>query len=244
MILKILVLLLAANMGFLFNNVLINAREKPVKPNNYSGKRPAPPKRIPPNKVKPGGGLDFSRQACTENSKSLVALIPIDNPVSTTQAFPSFLFYIPDQARNINHGEFSLFSADDKTRIYQTSIAFKNSPGIAKISLPSAPQYALEEGKSYHWYFQVFCRDNFETSVSLNIDGWVQRVPLTPTRKEMIEAGSSEIWYDSIVFIADNLINYPQSEEMQLLWLKLLRYVNLEYLKEARIIETSTREQI
>lgn len=83
---KILVSLLAVNMVFLFNNVLINAREKPVKPNNYSGKRPAPPKRIPPNKVKPGGGLDFSRQTCTENNKSLVALILI---LSASQTFKS-----------------------------------------------------------------------------------------------------------------------------------------------------------
>ena len=245
MFFKILpLLLLTINIEISLNNASVNAREQSTKPTDSSNKRPAPPRRIPPNKVKPGGGLDFSRQACSEDSKSLVALIPIDNPVSTTQPFPSFLFYIPDKATSINHGEFSLFSADDKTRIYKTSVALENTPGIVKIDLPSDPQYALEEGKLYHWYFEVFCQNNFETSVSLNIDGWVQRIPLTPARKEKIEAGSTEIWYDSIVFIADNLINYPRSEEMQLLWLKLLQHINLEYLIEAPIIETSKVEQI
>ena len=238
-LLKILLLLLTINIEVFLNNALVNAEEQSTKPTNSSNKRPAPPRRIPHNKVKPGGGLDFSLQACSKDSKSLVALIPIENPVFTTQPFPSFLFYIPDKATSINHGEFWLLSADDKTSIYKTSVAFDNTPGIVKIDLPSDPQYALEEGKSYHWYFNIFCRDNFETSVSLNIDGWVQRIPLTPTRKEMIEAGSTEVWYDSIVFIADNLINYPRSEEMQLLWLKLLQHINLEHLKEAPIIETS-----
>lgn len=242
MFLKILLLLLTINIGIFFKNSSVNAGEQSTKPTNSSRKVPAPPKRIPPNKVKPGGGLDFSRQACSKDSESLVALIPIDNPVSTTQPFPSFLFYIPDQATSINYGEFSLFSADDKTRIYKTSVAFENTPGIVKIDLPSDPQYALEEGKLYHWYFKVFCQDNLETSVSLNIDGWVQRISLTPARKEKIEAGSMEIWYDSIVFIADNLINHPRSAEMQLLWLKLLQHINLEYLIEAPIIETSQRE--
>lgn len=243
MFLKILLLLLTINIEIFLNNASVNAEEQSTKLIKSSGKRPAPPRRIPPNKVKPGGGLDFSRQACSKNSKSLVALIPIDNPVSTTQPFPSFLFYIPDEATSINHGEFLLFSADDKTRIYKTSVAFENTPGIIKIDLPSDPQYALEEGKIYHWYFKVSCRDDFETSASLDIDGWVQRIPLTPAKKEMIEAGSTEIWYDSIVFIADNLINYPRSEEMQLLWLKLLQHINLEHLKKAPIIE-SKREQI
>jgi len=241
---KILPTLLTINTVFFLSNALVNAEEQSTKPTNSSEKRPAPPRRIPHNKVKPGGGLNFSRQACSEDNESLVALIPIKNPVFTTQPFPSFLFYIPDKATSIDRGEFWLLSADDKTSIYKTSVAFENTPGIVKIDLPSDPQYALEEGKSYHWYFKILCQDNFETSASLNIDGWVQRVPLTPTRKEMIEAGSTEIWYDSVVFIANGLINYPRSEEMQFLWLKLLQHIDLEHLKEAPIIETLKREQI
>lgn len=243
MFLKILSLLSVVNVEiFVLNIASANVEQQYTSSTKSSQKRPAPPRRIPPNKVKPGGGLDFSRQACTEDTKSLVALVPIDNPVVTTQPYPSFLFYIPDGATNINHGEFSLLSADDKTRIYETSIAFEDAPGIIKIDLPPDSQYALEEGKFYHWYFKVFCRDDSETSVTLNIDGWIQRVPPTPMSKEKIEAGSTEIWYDSIVFIAENLINYPRSEKMQLLWLKLLQHINLEHLKEAPIIETSQRE--
>lgn len=242
MVLKILSLLFLINVEFFaFSFTSIYAKEQPTKPIDSNNKRPAPPKRIPPNKVKPGGGLDFARQACSEDAKSLVALVPINNPVSTTQPYPSFLFYIPDRATSINYGEFSLLSADDKTRIYKTSISFENTPGIVKIDLPSDPQYALEEGKVYHWYFKIFCQDDFETSVSLNIDGWIQRIPLTSTRKEKIRAGSTEIWYDSIVFIAENLIDFPRSQEVQLLWLKFLQHINLEYLEEAPIIEISKR---
>lgn len=241
MLLKLLLLLSVVNIEFLLNINLAHAeeraRERTVSSRTSSKKRPSPPRRIPPNKVKPGGGLDFARQACVDDTKSLVALVPTDDPVATTKPYPSFLFYVPDRPSNINYGEFSLLSADDKSRIYQTSITFEETPGIVKIDLPSDPQYALEEGKLYHWYFTIFCHNDSE-SISLDVDGWIQRIPPTSTRKEKIEATSTDIWYDSFIFVANNSLDFPHSPKMQLHWFEL-RQINLEHLVKAPILETS-----
>ena len=243
MFLKLLLLLSVVNIEIsLLNTNLARAEERSSERTSSSRtsskKRPTPPRRIPPNKVKPGGGLDFARQACVDDTESLVALVPIDDPVITTKSHPSFLFYVPDRATNINYGKFSLLSADDKSRIYETSITFEETPGIVKINLPSDSQYALEEGKLYHWYFTIFCHNDSET-ISLDVDGWIQRIPLTSTRKEKIEAASMDIWYDSLIFVANNSLDFPHSTKMQLHWFELLRQINLEHLVKAPILEIS-----
>jgi len=156
-------------------------------------KRPAPPRRIPPNKVKPGGGLDPSYQACENDKSSLTALIPVNNPVLTAQSHPSFLFYISDKATAIDYGEFSLFTASEKTRIYSTKIDLKNTPGIIKINLPNASEYALEMDRSYHWYFRVYCQTETDNPRFLDVDGWIERVSITPTTDKQTETASPYI---------------------------------------------------
>lgn len=198
-------------------------------------KRPKPPKRIPPNKVKPGGGLSFSQQACANPQSSLTALIPIENPVLTTQSHPSFLFYIPDQASAISYGEFSLFTAEEKTRIYSTKISLQNTPGIIKIDLPNSPQYALETEQPYHWYFKVYCQNELNSPAFLDVDGWIERVELTPSRVTQIKTASTDIWYDAIATTAQNLLDTPQDKTVQDRWLALLRFINREHLVDTNI---------
>ncbi len=204
--------------------------------NNYlSAKRPAPPPRVPPNKVKPGGGLDFGQQACSSETESLIALIPIENPVLTTQSHPSFLFYVPDPSSAISYGEFSLFSTDEKTRVYSTNIAFESTPGIIKINLPPSPQYALKENQTYHWYFKIYCKNKSDSSTFLDVDGWIERVTLTPNRASQIRAASPDVWYDAIALAAKNLIATPQGSREKERWLKLLEYINQEHLSNVGI---------
>lgn len=211
---------------------------------NYSylsSKRPPPPKRIPPNKVKPGGGLDYGQQACGGEEESLIALIPMDNPVLTTQAHPSFLFYIPDGASAISHGEFDLFTADEKTRVYSTKIVFnQETPGIIKVDLPISAQYALKMAEPYHWYFKIYCNNNVASSSFLDVDGWIKRVPLTPTRASQIEAAAPDIWYDTIALVASNLIAMPNNLEMRNHWLQLLQHINREHLLDVEIQSVPT----
>lgn len=235
------------NMGFfstdlsLQNPIHFSLAQARPQENSTTNKRPAPPPRIPPNRVKPGGGLDFARQSCTD-SASLTALVPINNPVLTTQPYPSFLFYVPDAPTAIDYGEFALFTADEKQRIYRIIINFERSPGIIKIDIPPLEQYALKEATYYHWYFRVYCQDSSDVRQSLDLDGWVKRIPLTSTIKSEIEATSPDIWYDAIAKVAENLMVSPQSFLLRKRWSELLQHINLEHLADLPIVDVSQKQ--
>ncbi len=211
---------------------------------NSSTKRPAPPRRIPPNKVKPGGGLNFSQQSCSNSNESLTALVPINNPVLTAKAHPSFLFYIPDPPAAISYGEFSILTADEKKRIYQTSITFDRTPGIIKINLPPEEQYALKSDRLYHWYFKIYCQNSSNTARFLDVDGWIERVPLTPAIKSQLADSSSSIWYDAIAKEAQEIITNPHTLPRTQSWIELMKHIDGEHLTDIIIIENVTNPAI
>lgn len=230
------------NMGFFAdlspkNSTNFSLAQARSQENSTTNKRPAPPPRIPPNRVKPGGGLNFARQSCGENSTSLTALVPVENPVLTTQPYPSFLFYIPDAPTAINYAEFALFTADEKQRIYSTTVNLDRTPGIIKIDIPPSEQYALEKATYYHWYFRVYCRDSSDVRQSLDLDGWVKRIPLTPTIKSKVETTSPDIWYDAIARTAKNLVTSPSSLLVRNRWSELLQHIDLEHLSNYPIVD-------
>ena len=197
-----------------------------------AAKRPPPPRRIPPNKVKPGGGLSYSQQSCHDADKSLIALVPVNNPVLTAKAHPSFLFYVPDPPAAISHGEFSILTADEKKRVYQTSIAIERTPGIIKIDLPPEERYALEQDLLYHWYFKIYCQDSSVAAKFLDVDGWIERVELTRAVEFKLANSSPDIWYDAIANEAEQIIADPQKSTQSKSWSKLMQYINLGHLTD------------
>lgn len=71
---------------------------------------PDPPPNPPPNDTRPGGGLSPQDSSCNSLNQSMQALIPVINPVLTTTDSPTFLFYIPFAADEIQFGEFTLLT--------------------------------------------------------------------------------------------------------------------------------------
>lgn len=207
-----------------------------------SKKRPAPPQRIPPNKVKPGGGLDSSLQSCSKNGHSLTALVPLENPVLTTKAYPSFLFYIPDISADISYGEFSLFTADEKQRIYSTTINFAKTPGIIKIDIPPKAKNSLQTESYYHWYLRIYCKNASNPQNSLDIDGWIKRVSL-PLPKSKTEDVNMDIWYDSIAQAAENIVSSPYNSAFGDRWIAFLEHLNLEHIADLPIIEIAQPQE-
>lgn len=202
--------------------------------------RPKPPPKLPPNRVKPGGGLNVAKQSCKNGSEALTALIPVQNPVLTTTAHPTLLFYVADAAADIRHGKFSIFTQDDKTRVYETHFTLPQAPGIISIRLPESSNAALEIGQSYHWYFKLYCQENTGVAADLDIDGWIQRVALTPERQRLIESGTPDIWYDALANLVQRLQANPQDPMLQARWRTLLKFVGMEHLAAKPWISPAT----
>ena len=207
-----------------------NNNRKPIT------KPPAPPPSIPPNKVKPGGGLELFQQSCSSNDRAFTALVPIENPVLTTDTHPTLLFYIPDAADEIHHGEFTLVTADEKSTIYSDRLTLPNTPGIVTIQLPQTTEYALQSGL-YHWYFKLYCQTDASLQTYVDVHGWVKKVSSTPEKQRQIINAEPQIWYDSLANVANNLAATPNNPTLQQQWLDLLKAIDLEDLAKTPIYE-------
>lgn len=206
-----------------------NAIKKPIT------KPPSPPPKIPPNKIKPGGGLELFTQSCTDNTQSLTALVPVENPVLAASEHPTLLFYIPDRPAQIHHGEFTIVTADEKSTIYTNQITIDSSPGIMSLQTPQIPQYALKDGNIYHWYFKLYCQQDPSFKSYVDVHGWIKKVASTPETAQQIETASPQLWYDSLAKTAANLAIAPENQTFQQQWLKLLQEIDLENLAQTPI---------
>lgn len=200
---------------------------------------PAPPNTPPPNSTRPGGGLNPDETPCRILNDGLRALIPVDNPVLTTSAYPTFLFYVPAGSEAVQYGEFSLLLwPDEEIRQYTTRFRLPESRGIVTLTIPELPAYALAENQTYRWYFQLYhaAEETISIDSSLpdfTLKGSVQRVPLTPERTQQLQAGSPEIWYDTLSNVATRLQTSPQSSQLRTQWHTLLALIDAEAVSEA-----------
>jgi hypothetical protein len=198
---------------------------------------PPGPRTPPPNDRKPGGGLNPSNPSCKSTSKPLTALIPVKNPVLTAREDPTFLFYVPYASDEVRLGEFSLLVwPGEETRLYKTRFTLPQTPGIVSITLPSAPEYTLKEGQYYHWYFKLYCQTNTSSQPDLDVNGWVQRVTLTPERERKINAATPDVWYDASANLAQSLRASPQDARLRNDWVNLLKSIGSEDLAQEPLV--------
>lgn len=199
---------------------------------------PEPPPNPPPNDTRPGGGLSSQDPlSCNSVNKSLRALIPVENPVLTTTGSPTFLFYIPFEAEQIQFGEFSLLTwPGEQQRLYQVRFTLPQTPGIVSITLPSQPEYTLQEGDYYRWYFQLYCQTGTGRQPDLTVNGMVQRVALTPERERQIRDATPDVWYDALSQVAVRLQALPQDEELRQEWRSLLQTIEAEDLAQEPLL--------
>ncbi len=221
---------------------------QPTIPAGGQNHPPPPPRTPPDNQTKPGGGLgnggstninggNIIISTCKSTSKPLTALIPVKNPVLTTREHPTFLFYVPYASDDVRVGEFSLLvGPEEKTRLYKTRFTLPQTPGIVSITLPSAPEYALKEGQYYHWYFKLYCQSNTSSQPSIDVNGWVQRVALTPERERQIKVAAPDVWYDALANLAESLRASPQDARLRNDWANLLKSIGSEDLAQEPLV--------
>ena len=195
-----------------------------------------------------GGG---SRSPCPAKDLRLAALIPVTNWGKTVTAYPTFWFYVPYSPQEAPTGEFALQDEADND-VYRTPLTLPATPGFVSFSLPptAAP---LEVNKWYRWYFKLYCEPQ-KLSSSIFVQGWVQRVELTPTLAAQLKAAKSQeymiyathgIWYDALARLAELRLTNPSNPLFQQDWTKLLslKGVGLEQLDREVMVGSTILHQ-
>jgi Domain of Unknown Function (DUF928) len=209
-------------------------------PRSSTSVLPAPPPTPPLNRTRSGGSLGVF-DACNHSTAPLLALVPVENPVLTTAEFPTLLFYVPYGSADIRRGEFSvLVGLDEMAQLHRLQFTLPATPGIVSISLPRSPDYALQEGVFYHWYFKLYCNDNTTSRADFEVNGWIQRAAITPEREQQINTATPDIWYDSLARLSDRLRTSPQNSELQDRWYNLLNFIHLEELTQEPLLGAVT----
>ncbi|MBD1929957.1 DUF928 domain-containing protein [Trichocoleus sp. FACHB-90] len=211
--------------------------------------QPPPPGQGAPSGTKPGG----SRNACPVGQNSVTPLVPVTQQPPdkelrwgyTTEAHPTFWFYMPYDSQSIKSSKFSLRNRSGET-VYETDLKVTGLPGVISISLPStAPP--LEIGNWYQTYLfvDVYCIATAPLQKD-SAQAWVKREQPNATLKTQLESATPQqrailyvkygFLYDALGTLAELRITNPMNDD----WAQLLRFVGLEAIAPEPIVNCCT----
>ncbi|MDJ0702318.1 MAG: DUF928 domain-containing protein [Leptolyngbyaceae cyanobacterium MO_188.B28] len=190
---------------------------------------------------------------CPPARPSLTALVPnLDEPVMTSEVHPAFWFYIPFELTD-DFEKFTLrfvLQDEENNDIYQTAFRMPNetlSPGILSLRLQSQ-KAALEIGKTYRWYFLIYCDDPQGRYEPAFVEGLIRREALGRNlRIELDQAVLQErfmvyvnaetlFWYDILAALAEARQTYPDNSSLTNAWSEILEIIDLDDVKDEPII--------
>jgi hypothetical protein len=210
---------------------------------------PPPPSDIgAPGQRSEAGSRTFN--SCRQADKPLTAFVPAyrSSPNSevvwgvTAIEQPSFWFYVPYASASAS-GEFVLEDAAKRQTTFRVPLAAK--PGVLQVQL--AKQAALQVGKPYRWYFNVYCRNRDE--IDSYVEGSVTRRALSTALQLQIQQANLQrrisllaangIWHDALT-----IASVPQCERApDQNWTKLLQSVGLYQLAQEPIANCLERNR-
>lgn len=207
-----------------------------------------PPNDSPGNREGPGThGLCQIADSETD-LQPLIALVPEYKVGAqtyvkgkTTVTNPTFWLYLLYSSKS--YIAFSLYNQEDDL-VYETDflVEIEGTPGVISWQLP--PEVKLELGEKYKWFFYLYCAPE-ETSPDNFVEGWVQRVSLSPELRSQLEAANpleriallaqNSIWYDPLTELAQLRVENPDDETIVNAWNDLLKSVALEDISQEDI---------
>ena len=161
-----------------------------------------------------GGG---SRDGC-KAYKNLTALVPQTKVGDretvwgmTTEAYPTFLFYVPVAMNAKTPMQFTLLD-NDGNKVYSRSIAPLLTPaGIIHITIPKTSS-GLQLKQSYRWGLSIDC-DSLNRKETVSVRGMIYRTPLATELQRQLESlkepsdraifyAKQGIWFDAAQFLS------------------------------------------
>lgn len=195
-----------------------------------------------------GGG---TRGGCAfGNPSRLTALLPESNLGLTTQPYPTFYWFIPQNTAQFV--EFSLYRAEaaatteQQQLVYRSTFAVSGAAGVASLKLPESAGLApLELGQDYQWSVALVCNADARQQ-DLRVDGWVQRLEPTddlaaqlatePASSQVALYAANGFWFDALDQLIALRQTYPAATTVQTRWSEFLASVKLDEIAEQPIL--------
>ncbi|MCV3214081.1 DUF928 domain-containing protein [Plectonema radiosum NIES-515] len=169
-----------------------------------------------------GGSRSPQDKKCSSGQNPLTAVVPNSNVGLTTQANPTFFFYVPQTSATLE------LVLRDQNKEYKQTYKSSDKGGIVSIPFNKAP---LEINKVYRWSFSIVC-DPQERSKDKFVEGAIKRVKTAPQLASKLATASPQqranlyaeagIWQDSLASLAQSLSSNPNNGELKADWQALL----------------------
>ncbi|MGI8503456.1 MAG: DUF928 domain-containing protein [Hassallia sp.] len=193
-----------------------------------------------------GGSRAPQEKNCSSGQNPLTAVVPNSNIGLTTQANPTFFFYVPQTSATLE------LVLHDQDKEYKQTYKSSEKGGIVSIPFNKT---SLEVDKVYRWSFSIVCNPK-ERSKDKFVEGAIKRVKTgeqlatklaTASPQELAnlyaEAG---IWQDSLFSLAQSLLSNPNNGELKAEWQTLLtsKSVGLDNLVSEPLLPDQLKPQV
>jgi hypothetical protein len=187
----------------------------------------------PSNLGRPGNREGAATRSVCLSANKLTALVPLSNLGLTTEGFPTFYWYVP---QNSCLAEFRLVEVDpttnNETVLYLSRMDLSGNARIVGLSLPNNGSLVpLKAGKEYFWDVGLVAPANAADPPSNFVKGWVKRVEpnanlatVLKTAKGMdrYEAyASAGLWYDALKTLVELRQATPNNSALNQAWSEL-----------------------
>jgi Domain of Unknown Function (DUF928) len=155
----------------------------------------------------------------------------------TTVEYPTFWFYVPYSAKDINSVKFVLLDEQNNPVTQEPiPINLSGTPGVISVRVPTTSK-PLEIGKYYHWYFLMDCNPQ-SRSEDIAVEGLVKRIQPNSDLQRRLQAATPQqriavyaqagIWQDALTLLGELRRNKPQDTTLVSNWKELLGSVQLQ----------------
>jgi hypothetical protein len=197
-----------------------------------------PKTKRPPLTHSEAGG---TRSGGTDNLVYLTPLVSEEISPQTTQARPSFAWYLHNPKGKAVTLEFALIDPGVPKPLYRTTLK-TDAKGLISFQVPgSAPE--LQQDKAYRWTL-IVVNDPKRTGLNQRLKGGILRVDRPPSIPDLtvknpinqtIAYAEAGIWYDAIQF-ASQTRQTPEAD----IWLSLLEQGGLKEIANLERVSYST----
>jgi len=197
--------------------------------------------------IPPTGGLPANREGgsargglCPVSPQQLTALLPHSSLGLTVAARPSFFVYLPPTGGR----PVELMLQDSQGNVVHLASFQTNKVGLVWVDLPGhAPE--LKVGETYRWYLSIICDPN-DSSASLHVGGWVQRVALTDKLRQQLAKSPvgdrpylyarAGLWHETLASLVELRQAQPNNTSLQADWALLLQMEGLDRIAQELIV--------